>query len=327
MNYSNDPVPSIAFNTAVLFMVFNRPDTTRKVFEAIRLARPLRLYVAADGPRADRVGEVEQVKMVREIVSCVDWPCEVKTLFREKNIGCKLSISGAISWFFEHEEQGIILEDDCVPNQDFFGYCDQLLRRYKEDERVWAITGDNLQDGKVWGDGSYYFSKYFHCWGWATWRRAWNNFEIDIPWWPTWSRSMDFYEKMPDRVEQLFWQKTIDSVFSGKLDTCWDYQWCACIWRAGGLTATPNSNLVSNIGFGSDATHTFSANSPLAAMGVASIGAIVHPNKVEAERIADKYVFDYRYGGKYERFPFILFYLPKRFLGILRRKIINYFCV
>ena len=175
--------------TALLFLVFNRPDTTTQVFKKIRQAKPPRLYVASDGPRDGNSDDKKKVTKVREIATKVDWPCEVKTLFRDKNLGCKKGVSTAITWFFEHEEQGIILEDDCVPNLDFFTFCENLLQRYDKDERISTITGNNFQDGKWRGNASYYFSKYNHCWGWATWRRSWKNYDGDIKFWSKWSNS------------------------------------------------------------------------------------------------------------------------------------------
>lgn len=298
-------------NLPILFLVFNRPHTTQRVFEAIRQARPPRLYVAADGPRANREGEVEKVKQVRKIVTQVDWPCEVKILFREKNLGCKTAVSSAISWFFEHEERGIILEDDCLPHLDFFRFCEELLEYYADDNRVWVITGNNFQDAQVRGNGSYYFSKYSHCWGWASWRRAWEKYEVGISFWPEWKKSTDWQKKIPDPVERRYWERPFDWVYQGKIDT-WDYQWTATVWYYGGLTAIPNVNLVSNIGFGSDATHTLSINHPHANLPVFPIGDVHHPKEVAVDVEADRYTFDEHFGGKYMRFPKKLLYLPRK---------------
>lgn len=313
-------IPSL--NTAVLFLVFNRPDTTGRVFEAIRQAKPPRLYVAADGPRTGRPGEVEKVAEVRRIATAVDWPCEVKTLFREENLGCKRAVSSAITWFFEQEEQGIILEDDCLPHPDFFVFCETLLNRYADDERVWMVTGDNFQNGRRRGEATYYFSKYNHIWGWASWRRAWDRYSVDLPFWPEWRDSGYWLATVPDRVERRYWEKIFDSVYEGNIDT-WDYQWTACTWRNGGLTATPNVNLISNIGFNAEATHTASTGSPLANMPTASLGEITHPLLVERDVDADRYVFDNTFGGRNMRFPRLLLNLPRRAAGYAIRNIKN----
>jgi hypothetical protein len=242
--------------TAVLFLVFNRPDTTAQVFDAIRKARPPRLYVAADGPRANREGEAEKVAKVREIATAVDWPCEVRTLFRDANLGCKRAVSGALDWFFGEEEAGMVLEDDCLPHPDFFRFCDALLERYAEDERVSVITGDNFQRGLRRGDASYYFSRYNHCWGWASWRRSWRLYDGELSFWSDWKTSADWRERTPDTVERRYWEAIFDRVAHGEIDS-WAYPWTASVWYHGGLTATPNVNLVTNIGFGEDATSPF----------------------------------------------------------------------
>ncbi|MRH79075.1 glycosyltransferase family 2 protein [Spiribacter sp. C176] len=312
--------PLAPLQTAVLFLVFNRPDTTTRVFEAIRQAKPPRLYVAADGPREGREGEAERVAKVREIATAVDWPCEVKTLFREENLGCKYAVSGAITWFFEQEEQGIILEDDCLPHPDFFSFCETLLARYADDERVSVITGNNFQHGQRRGEASYYFSKYNHCWGWASWRRAWRHYQGDLPFWPAWSASDTWQRHTPDTVERRYWEKIFDRVRAGQIDS-WGYPWTASVWFHGGLTATPNVNLVSNIGFGPDSTHTASANSPLAGMATSAIGELTHPASITRDQAADRYVFDHTFDGKNQRFPWSLLRLPRRTGGFVYRKL------
>lgn len=306
--------------TPVALLIFNRPDTTQKVFEAIRQAKPIRLYVAADGPRPRKAGEAERCNEVRQIAVAVDWPCEVKTLFREKNLGCKRAVSSAIAWFFEHEEQGIILEDDCLPHADFFWFCEELLERYAEDERIMAITGDNFQNGQKRGNASYYFSKYNHCWGWASWRRAWQYYRVDLPFWPAWSKSAEWRSIHPDPVERRYWAMIFEAVRAGKIDT-WDYQWTASVWRQKGLTVTPNVNLVSNIGFGPDATHTTSSDGSLAGMQAQGLGCLIHPSCVEQDIEADRYVFDHHFGGRYLRFPWSVLRLPRRIAGGVYRRL------
>ena len=310
--------PPTPLQTAVLFLVFNRPDTTAQVFEAIRKAKPPRLYVAADGPRVDRVGEAEKVAKVREIATAVDWPCEVKTLFREENLGCKFAVSGGITWFFEHEEQGIILEDDCLPHPDFFVFCETLLDRYATDDRVWVITGDNFQNGVRRGEASYYFSRYNHVWGWASWRRAWQKADMDIRFWPEWKASAAWREFWPDSTARKYWEKILDRMHRAEIDT-WDYLWTASVWYRGGLTATPNVNLVSNIGFGPDSTHTSDTNSPCAAVTTSGLGGVLHPSTVNHDAEADIYTFNHHYGGLRMRFPRNLLRLPRRIVGYLYR--------
>lgn len=311
--------------TAVLFLVFNRPDTTKRVFEAIRQVKPPRLYVAADGPRDNHESDLGKILQVRDIVTQVDWPCDVKTLFRKNNLGCKMGVSSGISWFFEHEEQGIILEDDCLPNPDFFIFCETLLNRYAKDERVAAITGNNFQDGCRRGEASYYFSKYFHCWGWATWRRSWEYYHGDIPFWPAWSQSKNWRYKMVDPVERCYWFNIFERVHAGKFDT-WDYPWTASIWYKGTLIATPNVNLVTNIGFGADSTHTRSTTSPLSNMQTYELGGIAHPLEIKQDIVADRYNFDNTFNGKSLRYPNKLFVRGKQFIGEICRLLRKELC-
>lgn len=310
--------PPAPLQTAVLFLVFNRPDTTAQVFEAIRKAKPPRLYVAADGPRVDRAGEAERVSKVREIATAVDWPCDVKTLFREENLGCKYAVSGGISWFFEHEEQGIILEDDCLPHPDFFTFCETLLDRYATDDRVWVITGDNFQNGVRRGEASYYFSRYNHVWGWASWRRAWHKADMDIRFWPEWKTSTAWREFWPDSLARKYWEKMFDLMHRAMIDS-WDYPWMASVWYYGGLTATPNVNLVSNIGFGEDATHTTPKNGADFEFPVQPLGDVEHPYEITYDKNADEWVFDDHFGGRNMRFPRSWILLPRRSAGSLFR--------
>jgi hypothetical protein len=303
--------------TAVLFLVFNRPDITAHVFQVIRNAKPTRLYVAADGPRANREGEAEKCAKVREIVTAVDWSCEVRTLFREGNLGCKHAVSGGITWFFEHEERGIILEDDCLPHLDFFRFCEELLERYVDDERISVITGNNFQDGQKRGDASYYFSKYNHCWGWASWRRAWQHYQGDLPFWPAWSQSNDWLEINPDPVERRYWKKIFEAVRTGKIDS-WAYPWTGSVWYKQGLTVTPNVNLVSNIGFDSTATHTFNSDVGYAHLKTVPIYPINHPQEVSVNLLADSYVFNNTLGGNNLRSP--LRHFIARIISVLKKK-------
>lgn len=240
----------------VLFLVFNRPGTTAQVFEAIREARPARLYVAADGPRADRPGEAERCEEARRIATQVDWPCEVKTLFRDHNLGCRVGVSMALDWFFEQEEEGIVLEDDCVPSQSFFPYCAELLERYRHDERVMCVSGDNFQLGREVTQFSYYFSRYMHCWGWATWRRAWKLYDREMALWRAFrdGEGLKAWSAGDERFEK-YWLAIFDSTSKGAFDS-WAYRFLFTCWAHHGLTCLPQKNLVSNIGFSADATHT-----------------------------------------------------------------------
>jgi hypothetical protein len=307
-------------HTPVLFLIFNRPDTTEKVFETIRQAKPPRLYVAGDGPRVTRPGEDRQVHLARQIATAVDWPCEVQTLFRKENLGCKSAVCSAIDWFFENEEQGIILEDDCLPHSDFFNYCQEILGCYALDERVWMVNGCNFQRGRWRGVDSYYFSQYMHIWGWASWRRAWVKRDMSISFWPEWKKSSEWKEYLPDRVERKYWSKIFDQMYRNEIDT-WDYPWIASAWNSGGIAVTPNVNLVSNIGFGPNATHTISKKSEFSEMPVAAIGHLTHPKAVHVDEMADAWVFNWHFSGRNLRFPWRWFMFPVRVIGFMQRKI------
>lgn len=277
----------------VLFLVFNRPDTTAQVFEAIRAAQPPRLYIAADGPREGRLGEMVVCQLVRDIATRVDWPCEVKTLFQERNLGCKLGVSTGISWFFEQEPEGIILEDDVVPVPSFFGYCDELLEKYRLDERVGMISGSNLVSSRVNCAESYFFSKIPLIWGWASWRRAWQQYDVAIKEWPAWNRSGGLQKLFPNRPLVIsYWRDAFNRVFDGKLNT-WDYQLILTRWRSGGLTIIPKNNLTDNLGYGVNATHT-SQRKPACLLDSPVSGLTLplnHPATIQANDARDLLIF------------------------------------
>lgn len=247
---------SRAVDKPVLFLLFNRPDLAELVFEEIRKAAPPRLYFSVDGPREDRAGEVELVEQCRRLKDRVDWKCEVFTNFQETNLGCGRAVSEGISWFFEREESGIILEDDCLPSPQFFRFVSDLLDRYRDDEKVMHVTGSNHQRGVKRTSADYYFSRYEHVWGWASWRRAWEKYDFGIK---TWRKSRDrrWLETLFGNPEKAgrFWTYIFDQVKAGEIDT-WDYQWRYTIWDTEGFSIIPEVNLISNIGFDPRATHT-----------------------------------------------------------------------
>jgi hypothetical protein len=250
--------PPAPLQTAVLFLVFNRPDTTAQVFEAIRKARPPRLYVAADGPRANREGEEEKVAKVREIATAVDWPCEVKTLFRDENLGCKYAVSGGITWFFDHEERGIILEDDCLPSQSFFWFCEELLERYADDERIFIISGYNKQ--QQWHPElyDYFFSNLGGIWGWASWRRAWAHFGSEMTDLEHLAETQYFENLLGEKLGSLRKRQLLvakKKIQSGEMNT-WAYPWGYSRHVQGGMACVPSVSLIQNIGYGVEATHT-----------------------------------------------------------------------
>ncbi len=234
--------------TPVLLLVFCRPDTTLRVFEAIRQAKPTRLYVAADGPRPNPPAERERTEMVRSLVlDGVDWDCEVKTRFRSQNLGCRVAVSQAISWFFEHESEGIILEDDTLPDPTFFRFCQELLEQYRHDTRIIQVCGYNLVASQVESSTSYYPSHFGSCWGWASWARAWKFYDVTMGLWASVRDSYvtETYPFTPLRNEQFEDNCGDDS-------TTWDVQWSFAQSVHSGLLLVPAVNLVRNIGFGTE---------------------------------------------------------------------------
>lgn len=252
-------IPQEPLHTPVLLIIFNRAHTTQKVFDRIRQVKPTKLYVAADGARPHVATDAERCAETRRIVEQVDWECEVKTLFQEQNLGCGVAPSRAISWLFEHEETGIILEDDCIPSKSFFWFCQELLEKYKHDTRVMHISGNNYLDG--WrrdSDYSYYFSDKVNSWGWATWRRAWQLYDFHLGTFPELKQkgylNGIFLNKLEEKYRLSKLEETFENIQKGDV---WDYQWEFTVYSNSGLCIVPEVNLVRNIGFGEDATHTF----------------------------------------------------------------------
>jgi len=237
----------------VLLVVFNRPETTQRVFDEVRKAQPRKLYIAADGPRNE--DDENRCLLVKEIFKNVDWPCEVKALYRDQNLGCKIAVSSAINWFFQNEEEGIILEDDCLPSQSFFEYCDNLLEKYRNDERVYLISGYNKQN--IWRPSSadYFFSNLGGIWGWASWRRAWRHFDLEMKSLDEFISQKKFQHLLGKRLGNLR-QTQMLAARGGKGMSAWDYQWGFARHFNSGMACVPTKSLIENIGFGEDATHT-----------------------------------------------------------------------
>ncbi|OAV75898.1 hypothetical protein Barb7_00438 [Bacteroidales bacterium Barb7] len=244
------------YNTPILFLIFARPDTTERVFEQIRQIKPARLYVAADAPREGRQNEEKRCREARAIIDRIDWDCELKTLYREENLGCKLAVSSAITWFFEQEEYGVILEDDCLPDLSFFPFCEELLIRYKDDDRIGHIGGNCFLPDMVKNGLSYDFCSITHIWGWATWRRVWKNYDVNFPFWNEYKekRSSLFCNKW----EEIYFSSFIPDALENRNGTnTWDVQYYYMLRLQNQLSVYPSVNLVTNIGLGDpNAAHT-----------------------------------------------------------------------
>ena len=313
-------IDDIPFTTPVLFLIFNRPECTQVAFEAIRQQKPPYLYIAADGPRLHKDGEATLCELTREtVLNKIDWDCEVKTLFRETNLGCGKAVSQAITWFFEQVEEGIILVDDCLPNISFFYFCQEMLTRYRNAKEIMHIGGSNFQKKNFEHNYSYYFSNYIHIWGWATWRRAWQGYQL-LPMKNANENLIGLRHRFPNKIEREVWNKSLEQIIAQRIDT-WDTQWVYHIYKSGGLGITPAKNLVSNIGFDHNATHTHAFNPLVSELPVYEIIELIHPKKIKVLTKADNYTFknlfqngDTRYNSLKFKIGKILPFLKKLYL-------------
>jgi GR25 family glycosyltransferase involved in LPS biosynthesis len=277
------------FDVPILFVVFNRLDTTQRVFGKIREIKPKRLFVVADGPRDDYPGEKERCAAVREyILKNIDWECDLQIRFRDKNWGVRRSPSDGISWFFSKNERGIILEDDCLPNNSFFVFVREMLDRFAGDERVMHISGNFFQKDAVDG-ASYYFSQIPHIWGWATWRRAWEKYDIDMRTYPDFLKRKGFRGIFKSDYCRTEWKCLLDQAYTPRFNS-WDFQWTYALFDRHGMAVTPNKNLVENLGFRDDATHSSDGENPLGSLVAENMSfPLVHPASIVANKEADEY--------------------------------------
>ncbi|KAF0185749.1 MAG: hemolytic protein hlpA-like protein [Nitrospirae bacterium] len=305
-------MPDFQLTTPVAFIIFNRPDTTEQVFAEIARAKPTKLLIVGDGPRASRQGEADKVAAARAIIRHVDWNCEVLTNFSDVNLGCKRRVSSGIDWVFERVEEAIILEDDCLPDPTFFRFCQELLERYRHDQRIGMISGDNFQFGRRRNSDCYYFSKYVHIWGWATWRDRWaGSYDVTMSKWPRIRDGGWLADMVGNEREARYWHKIFERVHRGGIDT-WDYQWVFANWIEGRVSILPSVNMISNIGFDGNATHT-TGDSELANLPrVPTIFPLAHPPGVfknaQADMLSEKKCF---------RIPFIK-RVQNKLAGLLR---------
>lgn len=310
-----------SFTLPVLLITFNRPEHFKRVLDALRTVSPTELYIFQDGPRNDndRILCAEVRKETEEMIS---WPCNKHTNFSEHNLGCGRGPAAAITWFFNNVESGIILEDDCIPSRDFFFYCENLLSKYENDGRIGLIGGCNY--GYKSPDGaSYTFSSGHHeTWGWATWRRAWSIFDYELD-----SISKSAFRHIVKKYYKSFkqreyWMDIFLKVKKDRMnDSCWDYQFYFSLWQRGMFVVCPNYNLVSNTGFGDDATHTRDQDNQLLSRSTESIPRITHPEHIGYDGKADdylmrNYIIPYEYGKSgLKRIPFRINRFVKHIVG------------
>lgn len=288
----------MTLSTPVVLLLFNRPDLTQRVFDVIATAKPETLLVVADGPRTPE--ERELCEQARSVVDHVDWDCEVLTDFSDENLGCGRRVSSGVEWVFSKVDEAIFLEDDCLPDLSFFTFCQSMLERYRHDQRIMTINGNNFQSGQKLTDYSYHFSKYPGCWGWASWRRAWEHYDYEMKTWPEFRESGLLAASCADEAEQRHWTDLFDSMHADpdKVDT-WDHQWKYACWSQGGLAIEPSVNLVANLGLGRpDATHTSGTNPHLLQLTeTQAVGALRHPPFVVRHNVADARVYEHFVAG------------------------------
>ncbi|MDN3547640.1 nucleotide-diphospho-sugar transferase [Mucilaginibacter aquaedulcis] len=318
-------IPKSELKTPVLLLIFNRPETTKLVFEQIRKVKPSYLYVASDGPRTGNENDKKVVAETRNwVLQNVDWDCQVETLFRSENLGCANAVSSAIDWFFNNVEMGIILEDDCLPDDSFFDFCEELLIKYQYDTRIMHITGTNLlSDYKREADYSYYFSKYANVWGWASWKRAWQKYDLDIKSFSEYREKgylKDYFSYYPAYVSRLKWYSEVLNIKGDErnFDT-WDYQWCFTCSSNSGLSIVPKKNLIKNIGFGGSATHTNVVDKFFSQDTEKMESPLVHPNFVLVDQQHDLVYEKKVFGGNFLAFKTILIDFLRKI--ILKRKV------
>ena len=272
----------------ILLIGFNRPEFIAAQIEAIRPAKPVRLYLAANAPRPDKPNEAKACQKVRECVNLVDWECEIKTLFRDKHLSCKYSISSAITWFFENEESGIVLEDDCRPTLDFLRFASEMLERYKDDERIGAINGFNYFNLQTNASTSYHFSSHMDVWGWASWRRIWKEYDIELRQLGGHIDEVISNSMMTNYCKNMFkaWSKALQNGMS-----TWDVQFSILFLAKRWLSVVPKTRLVANVGIADDrASHT--GGYVYWSKGWSKAGTLefplIHPEEVVCDEAADR---------------------------------------
>lgn len=306
-------------NTPVVYFAFNRPDLTSRSWASICRWKPNNLYIITDGPRKNHKQDNILCNQVREILKKISWECKVTRIYSQHNLGCRLRVASGLDKVFEENESAIIIEDDCVVNDDFFIFCSKLLDTYSQNENIFGISGTNhLTAGHMNGDFSYFFTKYASSWGWATWRRVWFQSDLSMSFWPRWRLTSSWRSSFSDSWERLYWTVLFDDCYYKRIDS-WALPFLANQWYREGVFLMSRANLVSNIGFGSDSTHTSNQNSPQANKPIAAVGSLNHPSEVFLDEEVESLIFNKNYGGEKFKFPYIMAYLPRLYLGKIYR--------
>lgn len=303
----------------ILILTFNRPDLTKKLLIVLSKIKPNNIFFASDGPREHIKSDMNNVNKTRGLIRLINWSCDVKTLFNDKNLGCAKSVHQAIDWFFENVDQGIILEDDCIPDETFFTFSSEMLKKYRNHKKIMAIGGQcfNHKTLKITNKESYQFSGYIFCWGWATWRRAWRNFDFNMRRWNDLSAQKILQTRGNNSILfSMYWTRIFNDLYENKINS-WAYRWLYSCWMNNGISIIPNANLVQNIGFRNDATHTskgnkFTENLPLQKL----VLPIRHPKKISIDIKNDLWLSKNIYGiTAYSILKEIIFNLLKRLIN------------
>ena len=309
------------FQVPIYLQIFNRPDLTRKVFAEIQKIRPLKLFITADGPRKNIINDKNKCAEARSMVKEINWECEVFTNFSDDNNGVYKSMTEGISWMFKHVDRAIILEDDCIPHFSFFRYCQDLLNYYEDDKRIALISGDNFQPTKKTTQYSYYFSRYLHIWGWATWKRSWDKTDFNMEYWPKYKKMKGLDSVFYRKHEREYWYKYYQDVYEGKVEKNWDFMFALSSFMNNTMAILPNANLISNVGFGVDSTHLKYKNK-FQLIQLSEIKfPLDHPpficRNVAADDFTEKQMFTGGIKARIKRK--IISYIPKKIYFFLRR--------
>ena len=304
-------MPEGPLKTAVVFLIFNRPGPTKLVFEEIRRARPPKLLIVADGPRHDRVEDVDLCEQTRAVVRDIDWPCDVSTKFSAQNLGCKHNVSQGLDWAFDHVEEAIVLEDDCLPDPTFFPFCEELLERYRDQPRIAQICGSNYQQGISRTSFSYYFSRHAHIWGWATWRRSWQQNDLGMSAWLELRDRKWLKQYLRDAKAAFYWTKVFGDSYKGGPDSLnsWAIPWTFSCWARDSLSIIPDVNLVANMGYSGAGTHTAESGAANRTARSSMQFPLRHPPIIESHVEADHFTEKTFYYGQT---------LPERLFWTLR---------
>ncbi len=275
--------------TPVLMIIFNRPQTTKSCLQAIAKVRPERLFVAADGPRPNRPDDIPNCQAARSMIDEIDWPCVVERDYAESNLGLRARVESSMAWVFNQVAEAIILEDDCIADPTFFYFCDELLEHYRDDPRIWTISGNHFPSGVMRRSYSYYFSRYIHIWGWATWRRTWQHYDGAMSAWPR-VRSEEWLKDLlqGDRAAINYWEQIFQRTYENSLAS-WDYRLLFSSWMNSGLNILPMVNLVENIGYLEESTHRMSPSRLKELTAHAMEFPLQHPPFIIRDDFADRF--------------------------------------